>query len=101
MTVVLAEFAPLVFWAFDVARWIRGLDELQRRITLASLFFALSASLFLLLLWLRLDRVRFFDTVFGKPFMNNTWGIYSVADVYVFLSTFYGSGYLYFKSRHK
>ncbi|HEY5042713.1 MAG TPA: hypothetical protein VIK53_12000 [Verrucomicrobiae bacterium] len=48
---LLAEFGSLVLWYFDVKSWMRGLDELQRRITQASLFFAVSASLFTLLLW--------------------------------------------------
>ncbi|MGH7951469.1 MAG: hypothetical protein ACREFE_06075 [Limisphaerales bacterium] len=101
MAVILMEFVPLLLWISDAAKWIRGMDELQRRITVASLFFAVSATLFLLVLWFYLDGFGFFYKVFGKPFMNNTWGIYTVADVYVFMSGFYGFGYLYFKRRYK
>lgn len=99
VTVVLAEFITVLFSVFDAARWIRCMDELQRRITLAALFFAVSASFFFFLLWLRLDAAKFFHAVFGPPI--STWGIYSVAHVYALLSFFYGIGFLIFKRRYK
>src|SRR5476651_1341893 len=101
MVLVLAEFGSLVLCCFDVKRWMRGLDELQRRITQASLFFAVSASLFTLLLWGELDGAGFFYKAFGRPFMNNTWGIYDVADIFLCMGGFYGFGYLYFRRRYK
>jgi len=33
--------------------------------------------------------------------MNNTWGIYDVADVFLFMAGFYGFGYLFFRRRYK
>ena len=101
IAVVLAEFVPILFWSRSVAKWIHGMDELQRRIAQASFLFAVSATLFFMLLWTRLDAASFFRTIFGPPFMNNTWGILSVADAYVLLSGFYGFGYLFFKRRYK
>ena len=101
VAMVLAEFAALALWYFDVQRWMRGQDELQRRITQASLFFAVSVSFFFFLLWTELDAAGFFHQVFGRPFMNNTWGICSVADVFLLISGFYGFGYLYFRRRFK
>src|ERR1035437_1222289 len=101
VAVVLAEFLAVLLAVYDVARWVRGMDELQRRITLAALFFAVSASFFFFLLWLRLDRAGFFNAVFGPPLINNGWGIYSVGHAYVLLSFFYGVGFLIFKRRYK
>jgi hypothetical protein len=101
MAEVLVKFSSLVLWSFDVKKWVCGMDELQRRITLASFLFSASASLFTLLLWMDLDDAGFFYRFFGRPFMNNTWGIYTVADVYVLVSGFYGLGYLFFKRRYK
>jgi hypothetical protein len=101
MAEVLVKFGSLVFWSFDVRKWIRGMDELQRRITLASFLFSACTSLFTLLLWMDLDSAGFFYKAFGRPFMNNTWGIYCVADMYVFMAGFYGFGYLYFRRRYK
>lgn len=101
MVVILVKYLSLLLWCFDMARWIRGMDELQRRLTLAAILFAASASLFTLLLWMELDGVGFFHKAFGWPFMNNTWGIYDVADVFLFMSGFYGFSYLFFKRRYK
>jgi hypothetical protein len=99
--IVVVEFLALLFFMLDVARWIRGTDELQRRITLAALLFAVSASFFSFLFWLRLEREGFFNAIFGAPIWNNTWGISSVAHACALLSTFYGVGYLIFKRRYK
>jgi hypothetical protein len=38
--IALAPIMPGQLWALNVARWIRGLDELQRRIQSGALFFA-------------------------------------------------------------
>jgi len=101
MAEVLVKFGSLLLWCSDMAKWVRGMDELQRRITLSSILFAVSANLFTLLLWMELDGAGFFYKVFGRPFMNNTWGIYDVADIFLFLSGFYGFSYLFFKRRYK
>jgi len=70
-------------------------------LTLAALFFAVSASFFVFLLWLRLEREGFFNAVFGPPFLNDTWGIATVAHACVLLGGFYGLGFLIFKRRFK
>jgi len=101
VTIVLAEFFALLLFMFDAARWIRGMDELQRRITLAAFLFSVSASFFLFVLWLRLEREGFFNAVFGPPVMNGTWGISSVAHACALLGGFYGVGFLIFKRRYK
>ncbi len=101
VAVVLAEFLALVLVLFDAAKFVRGMDELQRRIALAALFFSVSASFFFFLLWLRLEREGFFNAVFGPPPVNGTWGISSVAHACVLLGGFYGLGFLIFKRRYK
>jgi len=101
VTLVLAEFLALVLFLLDAAKFIRGMDELQRRITQAALFFSVAASFFVFVLWLRLEREGFFNAVFGPPVMNGTWGIASVAHACVLLGGFYGLGFLIFKRRFK
>lgn len=101
VTIVFAEFLAVLLFLFDAARWIRGMDELQRRITLAALSFAVSTSFFFFLLWLRLEREGFFNAVFGSPSMNGTWGISSIAHACVLLGGFYGLGFLIFKRHYK
>jgi hypothetical protein len=104
VTIVLAEFLALLLFVIDARRFIRKMDELQRRITIAALFFSVGASFFLFVLWLRLEREGFFNAVFGppfSPFSTTTWGIASVAHACVLLGGFYGLGFLIFKRRYK
>ena len=101
VAIVLVEFLAILLFAFDAARFIRQMDELQRRIAQAALFFSVCASFFVFVLWLRLEREGFFNAVWGPPIWNNTWGIASVAHVCVLLGGFYGIGFLIFKHRYK
>jgi hypothetical protein len=101
VALVFGEFLALILFCFDAAQWIRGMDELQRRITLELLLFSVSASFCFFLAWLCLEQEGFFSAVFGKPFWNHTWGISSVAHACVLLGGFYGVGFLIFKRRYK
>jgi hypothetical protein len=104
VTIVFAEFFAIVLFVFDAVKFIRRMDELQRRITIAAFFFSVSASFFVFVLWLRLEREGFFNAVFGppfSPFSTTTWGIASVAHACVVLGGFYGLGFLIFKRRYK
>ena len=52
------ELVPLfaaLLWTRHMARWMRGMDELQRRITLEAWLFGAAATLALLSLWPLLD----------------------------------------------
>ena len=99
--IVGVEFLAILLLVLDAARWVRGMDELQRRITLAAFFFSVSASFFFFVLWLGLERAGFFDAILGPPVVNDTWGISSVAHVCMLLGGFYGLGFLIFKRRYK
>jgi hypothetical protein len=100
VTIIFAEFFAILLFVFDAVRFIRRMDELQRRITQAALFFSVSASFFFFMLWLYLTRVGFFDAILGPP-PDGTWGISSVAHVCVLLGGFYPLGFLIFKRRYK
>lgn len=101
LAILFAEYLAVLLCTRDAKKWIHGMDELHRNITTKILFFAVSASFGFFLLWLRLEREGFFLAVFGPPFWNNTWGIYSVFHVFALLSFFYGIGYLIFMRRYK
>jgi hypothetical protein len=102
MMIVCVEFLAVLLFYFDAVNWLRGMDELQHRITVAALFFSVAASFFVFVLWLRLEREGVFTAVFGPPFSTNgTWGITSVAHACVLLGGFYGIGFLVFKRRYK
>ncbi len=101
VAIVFIEFLAIVLFCFDAAKWIRGMDELQRRIALELFLFSVSASFCFFVLWLRLAREGFFNAVFGPPIWNNTWGISSVAHACALLGGFYGFGFLILKRRYK
>src|SRR5688500_2833411 len=54
--VALIPFLIVPLWVRSLARWIRGMDELHRRITLAAVLFTVSATFFVVMLWHRLDK---------------------------------------------
>lgn len=101
VAIVLAEFLALILFLLDATKFVRGMDELQRRIATAALFFSVIASFFFFLLWLRLEREGFFNAVFGPPVANGTWGISSVAHACFLIGGFYGLGFLIFKRHYK
>lgn len=46
--VALAPLVACLLWVRSVAQWMRGMDELQHRITTASLAFAMATTLFVI-----------------------------------------------------
>jgi len=98
---VFVEFFAVILFCRDAAKWIRAMDELQRRITLELLLFSVSASFCFFLLWLRLEQEGFFEAIFGPPISNHTWAISSIAHACALLGGFFGLGFLIFKRRYK
>jgi len=99
--VVLAEFLALALWARSVTQWIRGMDELHRRITASVMLSAIGATFFCLLLWHRLNRAGLFDAVFGKPKFSGGWDICTVCHGFLLLVLFYGIAQAVFNRRYK
>jgi hypothetical protein len=67
---VIIELLPLflsLLWIRDVARWIRGMDELHRRIMLESCLFAAVGTLIFVTAWVRLDKTGILKTIFQPP----------------------------------
>src|SRR3954464_14400674 len=62
--VALVPFVLLLLWVRSLARWVRGMDELHRRITLAAILFTVSATFFFVVLWHRLERAGVFQAIF-------------------------------------
>lgn len=101
IAVPLAEFAAILLWARGLNRWIRGMDELHRRITSASVLFAVSATFFVLMLWHRLDSAGLFNAVFGQPRGGGSWDICTVAHGFLLLTLFYFAGHKIFNRRYQ
>src|SRR5438105_1816943 len=52
----LIPLSAILLWVRDLARWIRGMDELHQRITLTAVLFSVSATFFFAMLWHCLDK---------------------------------------------
>jgi hypothetical protein len=94
--IALAPFLILPLWAASVVRWVRGMDELHRRITAAAVLFAVSTSFFFVVLWHRLEVAGFFAALVPG---RNGWDIATVGHISLLLILFYGIGHSIFNRR--
>src|ERR1043165_1115046 len=65
--IVFAEFLAIALWTGSLARWIRGMDEMHRRITVAAVLCSIGATFFCLMLWHRLEQGGLFNATFSPP----------------------------------
>lgn len=100
--VALAPFVVIPLWVRDVARWVRGMDELHQRLTLSAILFAVSLTFFFVLLWHRLEKAGFFQSIFpaGKN-LEASWDICTVGHVILLLALSYFLGHAIFNRRYK
>jgi hypothetical protein len=98
---VLAQFLAIILWARSLTRWIRGMDELHRRISGTAVLFSISATFFFLMLWHRLDRAGLFDAIFPAPKTGGSWDICTVGHGFLLLTLFYFAGYSVCNRRFK
>jgi cytosine/uracil/thiamine/allantoin permease len=99
--VVCAEFAAIALWARALTVWIRGMDEMHRRITISAVLFAVSATFFFAMLWHRLDHAGLFAAIFPKPKNGGGWDICTVGHEFLLLTLFYFVGHGIFNRRYK
>ena len=99
--IVLTQFVALALWARSLVVWVRGMDEMHRRITTASILFAVSATFFFVLLWHRLNAIGLFNVIFSVPKPGNSWDIGTVAHSFLLLTLFYFIGHKIFNRRYK
>ena len=60
-------FLVSLLWIRDVARWIRGMDELHRRLMLETCLFAVIGTLFFVTLWGHLQNTGILKAIFNPP----------------------------------
>jgi hypothetical protein len=99
--IVVVEFLALLLWVRSLAKWIRGMDELHRRITTSAVLFAVGATFFILMLWHRLDVAGLFNAVFGTPKTGAGWDICTICHAFLLLTLFYFSGFTVFNRRYR
>jgi hypothetical protein len=97
--VALVPFVAILLWARSLLRWVRGMDELHQRITLSTILFSTGASFFAVMLWNRLVSAGVFGMVAAKE--GASWGIGTVAHVFLLLLFFYILGSRIFNRRYE
>jgi hypothetical protein len=99
--IVLAQFLLIALWARNLTLWIRGMDELHRRITTSAVLFAIGATFFVSLLWHRLDAAGLFNALFSEPKSGGSWDICTVGHLFLLLTIFYFAGQRIFNRRYQ
>ena len=99
--IVLVEFIAIALWARSMTQWIRGMDEMHRRITTSVVLTATGATFFFMMLWHCLNRVGLFDVIFVKPKPGGSWDICTVSHGFLLLIIFYGIAQTIFNRRYK
>ena len=100
--VAVIPFIALLFWIRSLARWIRGMDELHRRITQAAILFTVSATFFFVVLWHRLDKAGVFQAIFPSSHRSTTsWDIATVGHIFLLMTFCYFLGYRIFNRRYQ
>jgi hypothetical protein len=95
-------FIALLLWARSLAQWIRGMDELHRRITVAAILFTVSATFFVVMLWHRMTRAGVWDALFSPSGAPATrWDIMTLGHVFLLLTFCYFLGFKVFSRRYQ
>lgn len=115
--IALIPLAMCLLWIRNVARWIRGMDELQRRITLEACLFAITWTFFVITAWQHLKHEGileaisrsswiFRDSILGKLVFGFDGAGLTEYDFYyplavTLLCSFFFLGYTIFNRRYK
>jgi hypothetical protein len=100
--VALIPFLALLLWVRSLARWISGMDELHRRITVAATLFTVSVAFFVVVLCHRLEKAGVFQAFFpaGKSSQAN-WDISTVGHIFLLMTFCYFLGCRIFNRRYQ
>jgi hypothetical protein len=102
VVVAILPFIAILFWMRSLARWVRGMDELHRRITSEAILFTTSATFLFVMVWHRLDKVGVFQAIFpGGHGSDGSWDIGTVGHVFLLLTFFYFLGYYLTNRRYQ
>jgi hypothetical protein len=96
--IALTPFLAIALWTRCLTQWIRGMDELHCRITLAAVLFSVSATFFFVMLWHRLEVAGFFEAICPG---RKSWDIGTVGHVFLLLTLFYILGHTLFNRRYQ
>lgn len=100
--IVLAPLLPALLWVRSVARWIRGMDELYRRVSLEACLFAAVSTLFIVTAWHVLDAAGVFQAAcFQAPRVHFASHFRSCSFPITLVMGFYFLGHVIFNRRYQ
>jgi hypothetical protein len=102
VALAVAPFVAILLWARSLSEWIKGMDELHQRITVAAVLFSVSGTFFFVMLWHRLDKAGLFAALFPPGGTSGaSWDIGTVGHVFLLLTILYGVGQSIFNRRYQ
>ena len=100
--IVLAPLLPALLWVRSVAQWIRGMDELHRRVSLEACLFAAVWTLFIVTGWHVLDAAGVFQAAcFQAPRVHLASHFRSCSFPITLVMGFYFLGHVIFIRRYQ
>lgn len=100
--VTVLPFLALLLWMRSMAHWIRGMDELHRRITLSAVLFTVSTTFFVVMLWHRLARAGIWDAAFSAArHPAASWDVITIGHAFLLMTFCYFLGFRIFNARYQ
>ncbi len=101
---VIIAMVPLLIsllWVRSFVRWVHGMDEMHRRITLEACLFATVVTLFVVTAWHLLDQAGFFRTGVLPARLHLGSHFHTASFPISLVLAFYFLGYAIFKRRYQ
>ena len=99
--IALVPLLVSVLWVRDFGRWMQGMDELHRRLTLEACLFATIVTLFVVTTWHLLDQAGFFQAYFMPERLHLGSHFHTASFPISLVLAFYFVGYSKLNRRYK
>jgi hypothetical protein len=99
--IALVPLLVSVLWVRDFGRWMRGMDELHRRLTLEACLFGTVVTLFVVTTWHLLDQAGFFQAYFLPAWLHQGSHFHTASFPISLVLAFYFLGYARISRRYQ
>jgi len=99
--IMLIPMLVSLLWVRDFGRWMRGMDELHRRLTLEACLFGTGATLFVVTIWHLLDQAGFFEAYFMPGHLHLGAHFHTASFPISLVLVFYFVGYVKLNRRYR
>jgi hypothetical protein len=90
-----------LLWVRDFARWLRGMDEMHRRLSVEACLFATGVTLFVVTAWHILDKTGVFQTGSYMTRLHLDSHFHTASFPISLMLAFYFLGYAIFQRRYQ